>query len=313
MKAMFQYLESVAACSDQPVLVTGETGVGKELVARAVHTLSGRTGKFVPVNVAGLDDQVFSDTLFGHRKGAFTGADQAREGLIAQAAEGTLFLDEVGDLNPASQIKLLRLLQEQEYYPLGSDVAKRSRARIVAASNCDLVSCIEAGSFRRDLYYRLCTHSCPIPALRDRIEDIPLLMEHFVLQAATAQGKQTPHYSAALLALLKSYRFPGNIRELQAMVYDAVARHQDGTLSIELFREKNGLEPIVDSTCMAEAVQEDESDSITLRFSGFPTLKDVENELIQRALQHANGKQGAAAALLGLTRQALNNRLIRAR
>ncbi len=313
MKAIFQYLESVAPCSDQPVLITGETGVGKELIAKAVHALSGRTGKFVPVNVAGLDDQAFSDTLFGHRKGAFTGAEQMREGLVSLAGDGTLFLDEIGDLNAASQIKLLRLLQEHEYYPLGSDVAKRSRARIVAASNCDLATCIDAGTFRRDLYYRLCTHSCRIPPLRERTEDIPVLLEHFIKQAATAQGKPVPEYDPTLISLLSSSPFPGNIRELQAMVFDAVARNQGSLLSLEFFGERTGQQIPRPSPYTVPVAQQDKTEGVTMQFPDFPTIKEVEQELIRLALSHANGKQGVAASMLGMTRQALNNRLVRGR
>jgi len=154
------------------VLITGETGVGKELVAKALYRLSGRKGEFVPVNVAGLDDNVFADTLFGHRKGAFTGADQARSGLVEQATGGTLFLDEIGDLSAASQVKLLRLLQDGEYFPLGSDVAKRSDARVVVATNQDLQHLQDPGRFRKDLYYRLCAHHVHIPPLRERCEDL---------------------------------------------------------------------------------------------------------------------------------------------
>jgi len=167
MRTIFQYAEVVAG-SRQPVMITGETGTGKELLARAIHQLSGRKGELVALNVAGLDEIMFSDTLFGHKKGAFTGAEQAREGMIARAGGGTLFLDEIGDLNESSQIKLLRLLQEQEYYPVGSDIIKKSDARIVLATNRDLQSLIAAGQFRKDLYYRLCAHQIEIPALRER-------------------------------------------------------------------------------------------------------------------------------------------------
>ena len=162
MRSIFQYIEAIAS-SPRPVLVTGDTGVGKELIARAVHRLSGRDGDFVPVNVAGLDDNVFADTLFGHKKGAYTDAREARAGLIEKAGGGTLFLDEIGDLSTASQIKLLRLLQEGEYFPLGSDMAKRSTARVVVATNRDLDDMQSAGRFRKDLYYRLCNHHIEIP------------------------------------------------------------------------------------------------------------------------------------------------------
>jgi DNA-binding NtrC family response regulator len=148
MRSIFQYIEAISNTS-QPVLITGETGVGKELVARAIHRLSNRKGDFVPVNVAGLDDNIFADTLFGHKKGAFTGADQPRSGMIEQASGGTLFLDEIGDLSPASQVKLLRLLQDGEFFPLGSDIVKHSDARVVVATNQNLQAFRNQGGFAR--------------------------------------------------------------------------------------------------------------------------------------------------------------------
>ncbi|MGB2688145.1 MAG: sigma-54 dependent transcriptional regulator, partial [Desulfobacterales bacterium] len=166
MRSIFQYIEAISK-SPRPVLITGETGVGKELVAKAVHALSHREGDFVPVNVAGLDDNIFSDTLFGHKKGAFTGAEQARSGLIEQASGGTLFLDEIGDLSAPSQVKLLRLLQDGDFFPLGSDVAKGSNARIIVATNQDLDWLKSSGRFRKDLYYRLCDHHIHVPPLRE--------------------------------------------------------------------------------------------------------------------------------------------------
>ncbi|MGA8181988.1 MAG: sigma-54 dependent transcriptional regulator, partial [Desulfobacterales bacterium] len=169
MRSIFQYIEAISN-SPRPVLVTGETGVGKELVAKAVHVLSDREGAFVAVNVAGLDDHVFGDTLFGHKKGAFTGADQARSGLIEQASEGTLFLDEIGDLSAPSQVKLLRLLQDGDFFPIGSDVAKKSSARIIVATNQDLDGLKSSGIFRKDLYYRLCDHHIHVPPFRERLE-----------------------------------------------------------------------------------------------------------------------------------------------
>ena len=208
MKGLFGYLEAVGP-TDQPVLITGETGVGKELVARALHELSGRSGAFVAVNSAGLDDLVFADTLFGHKKGAFTGADQVREGMITRAAGGTLFLDEIGDLSPASQIKLLRLLQEGEFYPLGGDTPLMNRARIVVATNCGLEEMIAAGSFRKDLYYRLCAHKVLIPPLRKRAEDIPLLLETFLGEAAASLQKKKPALSSRTALLPGKLSFPG--------------------------------------------------------------------------------------------------------
>ncbi|BCS52688.1 sigma-54 dependent transcriptional regulator [Geobacter sp. SVR] len=306
MRALFQYLESVA-CSDQPVLVTGETGVGKELFAKAIHDLCGRKGHFVAVNIAGLDDLMFSDSLFGHRKGAYTGADQAREGFITRAENGTLFLDEIGDMNAASQVKMLRLLQEHEYYPLGSDVAKRSATRIIAATNRDLRSMIAAGEFRNDLYFRLGAHVCHIPPLRERREDIPLLLEHFLEFISTKLHKKKPRYPEALVSLLSTYSFPGNVREFQTMVYDAVAQHTSGPLSLAVFRDKIGVGTAPEDSPSPSAL----TSETCVVFQGFPTLKEAGELLTERALALANGNQGVAASLLGLTRTAFNNRLTR--
>lgn len=308
MRAIFQYLEAVAG-SDQPLLVTGETGVGKELVARTVHNISGHCGPFVAVNIAGLDDMVFSDTLFGHRKGAFTGADQPREGLIAKAAGGTLFLDEIGDLQPSSQVKLLRLLQEQEYYPLGADTPCRATARIVVATNRDLKAMMAEGSFRKDLFYRLSAHHVLIPPLRDRREDIPLLVEHFFEEAATALSRQKPTIPAELAGYLGTYAFPGNIRELRAMIFDAMARHDKGVLSLASFREVIGTPRTPTETSPLPFLGRLGEESG--HAGRMPTLKEAEDALITHALRMANGNQGIASAHLGITRQALNKRLSR--
>lgn len=306
MQTIFQYCE-VIGCSRQPVLITGETGTGKELLARSVHTLSGVVGKFVPVNVAGLDDNLFTDTLFGHRKGAFTGAEEARKGLIESAAAGTLFLDEIGDLSEGAQVKLLRLIQEQEYYPVGSDIPMRSTARIIASTNKDLSALVKQGRFRNDLYYRICAHRIVIPPLRERPEDIPLLVEHFLRTTARKLGKRRPSPSPQLMPLLCAYSFPGNVRELEAMIHDAVARHQSGVLSLASFREVICRE----STAASEPQPAGgEADFLSLPCSGnFPTLKEAENRLVSEALRRAGGNQGIAAALLGISRSALNKRL----
>jgi DNA-binding NtrC family response regulator len=308
MRAIFQYLEVVAG-TRQPITITGETGTGKELIARAVHELSGCSGEYVALNVAGLDDNMFSDTLFGHRKGAFTGADQARDGLITRAAGGTLFLDEIGDLNEMSQIKLLRLLQEQEYYPVGSDFLKKSDARIVLATNRDLMERIKQGKFRNDLYYRLCAHRVHLPPLRERLDDIPLLLEHFLAASASCLARKKPPTAPPELAvLLALYRFPGNVRELEAMVYDAVLRHSGGILSMETFRAVVGDErrqvARLDDGKMAP-----DSDALSAIFGHFPTILEVEEYMIAEAMNRTKGNQGMASKLLGMGRQTLNKRL----
>ncbi|OGR33606.1 MAG: two-component system response regulator [Desulfuromonadales bacterium GWD2_61_12] len=311
MRALFQYAEVVAK-TRQPIMISGETGVGKELVARAIHAVSGCRGDFVAINVAGLDDNLFTDTLFGHKKGAFTGAEQAREGLIARAAAGTLFLDEIGDLNEASQIKLLRLLQEQEYYPVGSDLVRKSDARIVLATNRDLQTMVAAGTFRKDLYYRLFAHRIQIPPLRERADDVALLLEHYLETASRQLHKKKPTPPPELAQLLTLYPFPGNVRELEALVIDAVARHQSGILSMESFREVIGdLRPSAASAANPGGDRDgaDGSNPLVAHFGHFPTLLEVEEYLIAEAMTMARGNQGLAAKILGMGRQTLNKRL----
>jgi DNA-binding NtrC family response regulator len=311
MHAIFRYLEAIAP-SPQPVLVAGESGTGKELVARALHRLSGRPGKLVAVNVAGLDDQMFSDTLFGHVRGSFTGADRLREGLVAAAADGTLFLDEIGDLTTASQVKLLRLLQDGSYYSLGADQARQSRARIVVATNVDLVAAVAQGTFRKDLYYRLRTHQLQLPPLRARTGDLPLLVETFVKKAARTLKKPVPSIPPALLQLLGTYPFPGNLRELEAMVFDAVARHQGTILALQSFRDAMALPPELAAVEPVDAPAQD-GQGPWLRSEQLPTLQQAEEQLIAEALRRAGNNQGVAAGLLGISRQALNKRLSRQR
>ena len=310
MRSIFQYIEAVAS-SPRPVLITGETGVGKELIARAVHNLSQRKGAFVPVNVAGLDDHVFADTLFGHKKGAFTDAREARSGLIEQAAGGTLFLDEIGDLSTSSQVKLLRLLQEGEFFPLGSDVAKRSDARIVVATNQDIDRLQSSGQFRKDLYYRLCDHQIHIPPLRGRREDLPVLVEHFLEKASKTLAKNKPTPPVELITLLSTYHFPGNIRELESMIFDAVSSHTSGKLSMDLFRAHISKKH---PTFPAEAADSTPEKGALIGFAQqLPTLKQIEQLLIDEALKRADGNQSIAALSLGISRQALNKRLQKAR
>jgi DNA-binding NtrC family response regulator len=306
LRSIFQYIESISM-SPQPVLITGETGVGKELVAKAIHKLSQRKGAFVPVNIAGLDDNVFADTLFGHRKGAFTGADQTRNGLVEEASGGTLFLDEIGDLSPASQVKLLRLLQEGEYFPLGSDVGKRSDARVVVATNQDIQALQESGKFRKDLYYRICAHSIHILPLRERREDLLVLVDHFLGKASETLCKKKPTPPHELFTLLSTYPFPGNVRELQSMILDAVSSHKSGKLSMDVFRSYiRQKQPSLDM----DSKQLLQGQNVPVCFAErLPTLKQAEQLLISEAMKRASGNQAIAAQMLGITRQALNKRL----
>jgi DNA-binding NtrC family response regulator len=311
LNAIFQYVEAISN-SNEPVLITGETGVGKELLAKVVHQLSRQKGELIGVNVAGLDDILFSDTLFGHKKGAYTGAESARQGLIETASGGTLFLDEIGDLSITSQIKLLRLIQENRYYPLGSDIAKNCDVRIICATNRDLHQRMVAGEFRSDLYFRLSVHQMELPPLRERMEDLPLLVNRFVEEAARSMKKSPPPSPPAeLYDLLGIYRFPGNIRELRALIYDAVAAHRSGPfLSLERFRKAVEQQQIELQGTRTEKDDYHAEGLITVP-GQFPTLSQAETALVREAMKRANDNQGVAATLLGISRPALNRRLAR--
>ncbi|MFP4510667.1 MAG: sigma-54-dependent transcriptional regulator [Spirochaetota bacterium] len=320
MQSIFAYIEAVAT-SPKSALIVGESGTGKELIARAIHSVSNRKGPFVPVNVSGLDDAMFSDTLFGHSRGAYTGADRAREGLIAQAADGTLFLDEIGDLGLSSQMKLLRLLQEEEYYPLGSDVPKKARVRIVAATNADLVSRQEEGSFRRDLYFRLMAHTVRLPALRNRPEDIGPLVRHFVVAACDDLGKPLLQVPESLVSFLSRYSFPGNVRELQSLIYDAVSLSPGPELSASYFEHALKMEPVAQPVAASTNPQSAQTASMSpglpngsttdgpvILTGTFPKLADVERFLIDEALRRAGGNQTTAASMLGVSQSTLSRR-----
>lgn len=307
MLSILSYLEAVAK-SPQPILVTGESGTGKELVAKTAHSLSPAAGEMVSFNVAGLDDTMFSDTLFGHVKGAFTGASDTRLGLIEQAAGGTLFLDEVGDMSPSSQIKLLRVLQDKEYYPLGSDRPKQVSARIVAATNRDLEVMRAEGTFRKDLFYRLSTHHVHLPPLRKRSDDIPLLVKHFIVAVARELGRSIPTIPVELYVLLKNYPFPGNIRELKAMVYDAVSVCESRMLSLVTFRRRIGHYQRPD---MESIKREGIPDRVFEELETLPTLEEAALQLMNEAMQRADGNQSIASRLLGISQPALSKRLKR--
>ena len=299
MESIFSYAMSIAPTS-QPVLIRGETGTGKELMARAIHNLSSATGEFVAVNVAGLDDNMFSDTLFGHAKGAFTGAETNRAGLIERAADGTLFLDEIGDLNSNSQIKLLRLLQEKEYLPIGRDHYNKSSARILTSTHVDLWQLQRDGLFREDLHYRLRTHRITLPPLRERKEDLLILCTYFAKSCATSLDKKCPTFPPEMTPLLTTYNFPGNIRELQAMIFDAIAQNSNGILPLTSFKKHINRTKITEPSI----------DSIPITFADpLPTLKEATQLLIHEAMKRSENNQSIAATMLGISQQALSKRL----
>lgn len=299
MLAIFQYVEAIAP-SNQPVLISGETGTGKELVAGAIHACSQRSGEFIKINVAGLDDTMFSDTLFGHKKGAFTGAETNRDGLVAKTANGTLFLDEICDLNETSQIKLLRLLQEREYFPLGSDEVKQSRSRIIVAANKNLHQLTEEGRFRKDLYFRLNAHHIHLPALRERLDDLPLLLNYFLDLAAAEFQKPRLILEEELIVRFSVYHFPGNIRELKARIFDAVARHQSARMNVNLFTtdlnhahvERVPPLPATESNLFAHLKK-------------LPSIQSANEMLIDETLKRTQGNKSLAAQILGITRQTI--------
>jgi len=305
MQAIFKIIETMRG-SYNPVLITGETGVGKELVARAIHLASGLKGQFVPLNVAGLDEQMFDDTLFGHKKGAFTGAQEFREGLIAKAQGGTLFLDEIGDMGSESQVKLLRLLQEREYYRLGSDALIKSDARIIAASNRDFDTLLDRERFRRDLYHRLCSHHIHIPPLRERREDIPLLVNHFLQKSATAIGRPVPCINSEAHSALEGYDYPGNVRELMNLVHHAVSSTDSTCLTLNDFVDVDSAgDPAQRNLCIFR----DRHFGMQVNYQEFPSISMVEQMLIDEALRITEGNKSLAAELLGISRPTLNKKL----
>lgn len=307
MLALFRYIETIAL-SNQVVAITGETGVGKELIAKSIHMASGRKGKFVAVNIAGIDDEVFSDTLFGHVKGAYTGANISRGGQIKEAAGGTLFLDEIGDLSCSSQVKLLRLLQEKNYLALGSDAVRTCDARIVVATNRNFDDLVEQGTFRKDLYYRLNTHHVTVPPLRERFDDLPLLVEHFLQVAASEFGKKVLNVTPQIYPYLRNHSFPGNIRELQAIMFNAVSRQQGSHLGVDI------LHLVMQGQFRPKMVLENGKDDIIPNISFgpiLPTIKEARELLSIEAIKRADGSVALAAKLLGVTRQALGQYLQR--
>lgn len=300
MIGLFQYAESIAA-SPQPVLITGETGVGKELIARAIHQLSPRTGPLVTVNAAGIDDNTFSDTLFGHISGAFTSAEKPRRGMVEHATGGTLFLDEIGDLSPVSQVKLLRLLQEREYFPLGADLPKIADIRVIVVTNRDLVPLQETGKFRKDLYYRLCFHHLEVPPLRKRLDDLPLLIHCFLRDAAREMGKKEPVPPPELFHLLTNYSFPGNVRELKSMIYDAVANHKSRVLSLERFKTHIS-QSLPSPGLLSGSLPKEECYS---ELKALPTLQAAIHALVVEAMKRSGNNKSMAARFLGISRQRL--------
>ncbi len=284
-----------AAPSSATVLILGESGTGKELIARYIHSKSGRaTGPFVAVNCAAIPESILEAELFGHERGAFTGAVARREGRFARARGGTLFLDEIGELSPAVQVKILRVLQEGEYEPVGGHTIKAD-ARIVAATNRDLVSEVEAGRFREDLYYRLNVIAVTAPALRARREDIPLLVDHFLGVYCTKNGRQRLTVPSEVLRKLMDYSWPGNVRELENVIERAAVLCRAEVLSL------SDLPDVV-----ANAMPRPPSE---LTFAIGTPLSEVEQRMIRDTLSHTSGDKSLAAQLLGISTRTIYRKL----
>ena len=289
MKKVYE-LVSQAASSDFHVIITGESGTGKELVARTIYELSRRKKEaFVAVNCSAIPESLFEREFFGHQKGSFTGADREQPGFFDEAHKGTLFLDEVGELKPTMQVKLLRVLENGEYFPVGGTKAKTADARIISATNQDLSAMVHKGTFREDLFYRIHVIDIELPPLRERKEDIPLLAESF-LSRFPSTGKK-PHLSGKILDTFLHYGWPGNVRELQNTIQRFLATNQ-----ITLPGRRSFY-----------AVEEDEALRHADGLNG--ALEVLERKLIQESLNKSMWNRGQAADRLKISRWTLQRKM----
>jgi len=280
------------APSDATVLIEGPTGSGKELVAKAIHNLSRRAErKYVAVNCGALPDTLLESELFGYKKGAFTDAKTDKPGRFALAEKGTLFLDEISDISTALQVRLLRVLQEKEYEPLGATTTVKADVRVIAATNRSLVEQVARGSFREDLYYRLNVVRIVLPPLADRREDIPLLVSHFIRQFNAEQGKQIKGISEEAIALLMRHTFPGNVRELQNIIERAVVLCRN---------DRIGIESLPTELTDGELIDGAEEPKTKAN-----PLLEAEAETILRTLREQGGHRGKTAAALGIDKSTL--------
>jgi DNA-binding NtrC family response regulator len=295
MQEIFATIERVAP-SRATVLLAGESGVGKDLIARAIHFHSPRRDRpFVKINCTALPENLMESELFGYEKGAFTGANTTKPGKFEQADTGTVFLDEIGDVPASIQVKLLRILQEREFERLGSNKTRHIDVRVIAATNQDLRAALEQGTFREDLYYRLNVVPINIIPLRDRMQDIPFLAEHFLHKYAAEAGNRIETITPAAMSKLMSYHWPGNVRELENVIERSVVMCTGETLDAADIKLDNAPRPRNAGT--------------ELTLPPGMTLDQYEQELIREALKRANGNKSQASRALGLTRNALRYRL----
>ncbi len=280
-----------AATVPTTVLITGESGTGKEIVARAIHYNSSRgSARFVPINCGAIPHELFESELFGHVKGAFTGATESRAGFFQTADGGTIFLDEISEISPSLQVKLLRVLQDKEVWMVGSQRPQKVDVRIVAATNKDLTELIKKGSFREDLYFRLSVITIPIPPLRERDDDKLQLAHHFLHKYAEEMGVEVPRLSDRALDMINRYDWPGNVRELENLMQRVIVMSEGGVIDISDFPSQMRF------TLAREAGLN-------------RTLADVEAEHIQNVLASVNGNKTRAAEILGIDRKTLRERL----
>lgn len=282
------------ASTDAPVLIMGENGTGKELIAEAIHRNSHRRGgPMVKVNLGGISSSLFESEMFGHKKGAFTGAIADREGRFAMADGGTIFLDEIGELDFNCQVKLLRVLQEHTYEMLGDSRPRRTDVRVVCATNADLPAMVNARTFREDLFYRINLITVTLPPLRERKEDIPLLVDHIVDRHCSITGSPHPEITPAAMNYLMSLPYPGNIRELKNFVERTLLVSPETTLDIRDFQAQYTGIPV----------------PAHIASTGSSTLESKEKESIETAIAQSGGNLTRAAGLLGISRQALYRRI----
>ncbi|MCU7917058.1 MAG: sigma-54 dependent transcriptional regulator [Candidatus Thiodiazotropha sp. (ex Epidulcina cf. delphinae)] len=287
------------ASRNAPVLITGKSGTGKEVVARALHNHSGRTGLFLPINCSALAENLLESELFGHEKGSFTGAIVRKEGKFEQTADGTLFLDELGEMSASLQAKLLRVIQDGSFERVGGTQTMRSNARILAATNRDLKIMVGAGHFREDLFYRLNVVHIHLPSLRERMEDLPLLTEYLLSKINALQHTAVKHIAETAWRRMKEYQWPGNIRELENILTRAAVLARSDTITADLLALPDSIE-----------TKGFETNKI---IDGIPpqllSLDELENEHIKKILEYTHWHKGKACEILGISRPALDRKI----
>jgi DNA-binding NtrC family response regulator len=309
MQEVFRLVEQVAPARST-VLITGESGTGKELIAKAIHEASPRAGRpFVTVNSSNIPSELLESELFGHTRGAFTGAVAAKKGLFEVADGGSIFLDEIGDIPPETQVRLLRVIQEREFTPLGDTTPRRVDVRIIAATNIDLKEAVRQGTFREDLYYRLAVVPIELPPLRDRREDILPLAQHFIQKYNEENGRDvSEQLSPDVLALLESYSWPGNVRELENAIERAVVIAPGNEITKECLRTE-----ISDPKSVVSGHHDGASNTavtdIGRGINFYEEVRRFEIDLIRRALEQTGGHQSRAARLLGMNATTLNSKI----